>query len=316
MARLDLGKVVSEIVEVKTTIDDNCGVPSVTASLSGTQTEKVLNLDFKNLKGKQGTDGAKPVKGVDYFTEEDKKEFTNGINGSITAEGQKQLQAITSKGTEAVNAVTKVQTDIENILSNHGAEGNALSLNGKTGQQYDKEIQGVLGQYDGTFPLTKAEVNKVYLVPQTGKNYKCTKAYDGVQISAPNANFEDLSVLENSNRLSNLFKYTLVEEKISKLEEHKIDVGQLGHAIFESSNYQNLADGFYKIVSQRSYDGAFINYVDFQFENKKILKSFNLTFWSYISGEIIVNLNKQAIAISAHSSAFHNTLKVRLYRVE
>lgn len=210
MARLDLGKVVSEIVEVKTTIDDNCGVPSVTASLSGTQTEKVLNLDFKNLKGKQGVDGAKPVKGVDYFTEEDKKEFTNGINGSITAEGQKQLQAITDKGTESLNAVKKVQTDIENILSNHGAEGNALSLNGKTGQQYDKEIQEVLGQCDGTFPLTKAEVNKVYLVPQTGKNYKCIKAYSGTQISVPNENFEDLSVLENRNRLSNLCRRTFI----------------------------------------------------------------------------------------------------------
>lgn len=248
MARLDLGKVVSEIVEVKTTIDDNYGVPSVTASLSGTQTEKILNLDFKNLKGKQGLDGEKPIKGVDYFTEEDKKEFTNSINGSITTEGQKQLQAITNKGTEAVNAVTKVQTDIENILSNHGAEGNALSLNGKTGQQYDKEIQGVLGQCDGTFPLTKAEVNKVYLVPQTGKNYKCTKAYDGVQISAPNANFEDLSVLENSNRLSNLSEYkTLKTYPIGDVGDSYFEILKSGKQLWGYLFFRNRSNIPYKI---------------------------------------------------------------------
>ena len=116
--------------------------------------------------------------------------------------------------------------------------------------------------------------------------------------------------------LSNLFKYILIEEKISKYEEHKIDIGFNGHAIFESSNYQELPNGIYRIVSQRSSDNAFINYVDFQFENKKILKSFNLTFWSYVYGEIKVDLDKQAIAISAHSSVFHNFLKVKLFKIE
>ena len=116
--------------------------------------------------------------------------------------------------------------------------------------------------------------------------------------------------------LGNLFKYVFIEEKVSKRLDHQIDIGFCGHAIFESSNYQELPNGIYRIVSQRSSDNAFINYVDFQFENKKIIKSFNLTFWSYVSGEIRVDLDKQAIAISAHSGTFNDSLKVRLYRVE
>lgn len=113
-----------------------------------------------------------------------------------------------------------------------------------------------------------------------------------------------------------MFKYVLVEEKISKRLDHQIDIGFNGHAIFESVNYQNLPNGFYRIVSKRFPHEDLMNYVDFQFENKKITKSFNLTFWSYQQGEIKVDLDKQAIAISAHSGAFHDSLKVRLYRVE
>ena len=39
------------------TIDNNIGVPSVTVSSSGPDTEKVFNFDFKNLKGEPGKNG-------------------------------------------------------------------------------------------------------------------------------------------------------------------------------------------------------------------------------------------------------------------
>ena len=39
------------------TIDDAYGTPSVTITTSGTNLEKVFNFEFKNLKGKPGTDG-------------------------------------------------------------------------------------------------------------------------------------------------------------------------------------------------------------------------------------------------------------------
>lgn len=121
--------------------------------------------------------------------------------------------------------------------------------------------------------------------------------------------------LDYLNKIDNLFKYELVEEKISKFEEHKVNIGINGHAIFESVNYQHLPVGIYKIISQR-VDGIYINSVDFIFNGaKQIERPFNLIFWSYVNGEIKVDLDKQVIAISAHSSHYHHTLKVRLYRM-
>ena len=74
--------------------------------------------------------------------------------------------------------------------------------------------------------------------------------------------------------------------------------------------------GIYKIISQR-VDGIYINSVDFIFNGakKQIERPFNLIFWSYVNGEIKVDLDKQVIAISSHSTHFHQTLKVRLYRM-
>ena len=48
MARQDLGKIVSEVTSVNVTVDNNVGVPSAEASISGTLTEKELSINFKN----------------------------------------------------------------------------------------------------------------------------------------------------------------------------------------------------------------------------------------------------------------------------
>lgn len=188
-------------------------------NLSFTNDKSLPNPPTVNIKGPKGEDGINgndgtpgakgekgdtPVKGVDYYTEAEKQEFAQSINSSITAEGNKQVKAVQNQGTTSLQAVTKVQSDIEALLRDQAVEGNALSLNGKTGPQYDKEIQGVAGGYSGNFPLTSAVLDGIYLVPQTGKFYVCTKAYSGSNLTAPNANFEELSVWKNRERLSNL----------------------------------------------------------------------------------------------------------------
>lgn len=261
MARQDLGKIISEITSVNVTVDNNVGVPSAEASISGTLTEKEVTINFKNLKGDKGD---KPVKGTDYFTEEEKQQFTTETVGLVTAEGEKQVTAIGEKGTTetqkvtaegtkqtnsvknqgttSLNAVKKVQTDIEALLNNQTASGNALSLNGKTGVQYDKEIQGVAGGYSGNFPLTTADLNGVYLLPSTGKFYVCIKAYNGTQISAPNANFEELSVYKNRDKLENLSANIAINNirEITSYEEIK-----------------NLKRGFYNIINIKSTEDFF-----------------------------------------------------------
>ena len=133
---------------------------------------------------------------------------TEGINQAegVTAKSVEQIENIKTEGLKSLNSVREVQTEIENLLNNQEVEGNALSLNGKTGVQYDKEIRGVVGGYDGVFPLTIAELNKIYLQEKIGKFYVCIKAYNGTRLSAPNANFEELSVYKNRDRLDNLIQ--------------------------------------------------------------------------------------------------------------
>ena len=191
-------------------------------NLSFTNDKSLPNPPAVNIKGPKGEDGVDgndgapgakgekgdtPVKGIDYYTEQEKQEFAQSINSSITAEGNKQVKAVQNQGTTSLQAVTKVQSDIEALLRDQAVEGNAFSLNGKTGPQYDKEIQGVAGGYSGNFPLTSAVLDGIYLVPQTGKFYVCTKAFSGKSLSAPDDNFEELSVYKNRDRLSNLKGY-------------------------------------------------------------------------------------------------------------
>ena len=68
-------------------------------------------------------------------------------------------------------------------------------------RQMDK---GVVGGYNGAFPLTAASEGGIYLLPSTGKFYVCETAYNGSQLSAPNSNFVELSVWKNHDRLNNL----------------------------------------------------------------------------------------------------------------
>lgn len=188
-------------------------------NLSFTNDKSLPNPPVVNIKGPKGEDGVNgndgtpgakgekgdtPVKGVDYYTEQEKQEFAQSINSSITAEGNKQVKAVQNQGTVSLETIINIQKQIEQLLKNQEAIGNALSLNGKTGVQYDKEIQGVAGGYSGNFPLTSAVLDGIYLVPQTGKFYVCTKAFSGKSLSAPDDNFEELSVYKNRDKLSNL----------------------------------------------------------------------------------------------------------------
>ena len=68
-------------------------------------------------------------------------------------------------------------------------------------KDYDK---GLAGGYNGTFPLTAATKGNIYLLPATKKYYICIKDYSGSQLSAPNSNFEELSVYANRSKLDNL----------------------------------------------------------------------------------------------------------------
>ena len=75
---------------------------------------------------------------------------------------------------------------------------------------YDK---GLTGGYNGDFPLTAATKDNIYRVPATNKFYVCIENYNGSNLTAPNANFVELSVWKNYDRLSNLYTYEEIDLK-------------------------------------------------------------------------------------------------------
>ena len=215
MARQDLGKIISEITEINATVDNGVGVPSATATITGTATEKIVNIDFKNLKGDKGD---KPENGVDYFTPEEKKQFTAETVKLVTDEGTKQTglvgekgvtetEKLTAEGNKQINLViaeaNKVIEQLKSLIEGNPETSNAQTLSGKSRVEFERDTQALAGKYVGNFPLTSAIKGGVYLVPATGKFYICREAYSGINLSEPNGNFEEFSLASLDKKIDN-----------------------------------------------------------------------------------------------------------------
>lgn len=77
--------IAGKITNVQATIDDNVGVPSVEVQLGGTETERTITLNFKNLKGATGAQGVSGEKG------ETGQKGEKGDPGEVTAESMLTL---------------------------------------------------------------------------------------------------------------------------------------------------------------------------------------------------------------------------------
>lgn len=73
----------------------------------------------------------------------------------------------------------------------------------KNSKGLNDRLVSAVGKHDGDFPVANAVVGNVYYSELTKKYYKCKI---GGPAPMPNGNFIDLSILENLNRLENLFK--------------------------------------------------------------------------------------------------------------
>lgn len=83
----------------------------------------------------------------------------------------------------------------------------------KNSKGLNDRLVSAVGKHDGDFPVANAVVGNVYYSELTKKYYKCKI---GGPAPMPNGNFIDLSILENLNRLENLFKTEKLFDGLAK----------------------------------------------------------------------------------------------------
>ena len=107
------------------------------------------------------------------------------------------------------------------------------SLNNKENQLI-QNLNGILGQNNGEFPVEQAVAGNIYYFPRNQKYYYCLKSQTS-RVSVPNADFEELSIYQNRKKLENLQRYEVLdktsETKYTKLIFQK--QGLIGHLFID-----------------------------------------------------------------------------------
>ena len=108
------------------------------------------------------------------------------------------------------------------------------SLNNKENQLV-QNLNGILGQNNGEFPVEQAVAGNVYYFPRNEKYYYCLKSQTS-RVSVPNADFEELSIYQNRKKLENLFSFSNQNEiNIIKFSNVAIVFGTFKNIEFNKS---------------------------------------------------------------------------------
>ena len=100
------------------------------------------------------------------------------------------------------------------------------SLNNKENQLI-QNLNGILGQNNGEFPVEQAVAGNVYYFPRNQKYYYCLKNQTS-RVSVPNADFEELSIYQNRKKLENLYKIEYkTDYDVLTILNRKIVIGSL-----------------------------------------------------------------------------------------
>ena len=225
-----------------------------TANIQAVTEEGTTQVGLVRTEGEKqvGLVGDKGTEQTKLVTDEGTKQITAVGNkgteetGKVAKEGTTQVGAVQNQGSLSLDMLLKVQKEIEAILKNQEAIGNALALNGKSGPQYDKEIQSIAG---GNFDPDLMYLNdtgtktagKLYYDKNKSGVFKCIQTTTSTVNST--TNFVDVSSLENANKLENLSKEKKLS--ISLMDEQggtiKLNLYKLGKIVFCStvgSNFQ------------------------------------------------------------------------------
>ena len=226
LANLKNDKVSKNEVEATITpIVNNYVENTVKPSLDAYEKEKEQELDtFKETKTTE----------ITAHADKEKERITTEINNVAgTAK-----QSVTNEGTKQTGLVivesNKVIEQVKALVEGNPATTNALTLSNKTRPEFEKEVQGVIGEYEGTFPLTSAVQNKVYYIPTIGKYYRCKTAYNGTQLTMPNGNFEEISTSINSDKIGNLAR-NFIKVNINGMDLNTILKEGIYYAVFKNN---------------------------------------------------------------------------------
>jgi len=138
------------------------------------------------------------------------------------------------------------------------------SLNTKENQLI-QNINAVLGQNNGNFPVEQAVAGNIYYFPGNQKFYYCLKSQSS-RVSVPNADFEELSVYQNHKRLENLFK-------INNLKYDSGNIKILINQQWQNIGIIDISDKYINIVVFNFLGDKSLNY-SFHIDNLKFEKGY------------------------------------------
>ena len=129
-----------------------------------------------------------------------------------------------------------------------------------------QNLNGILGQNNGNFPVEQAIAGNVYYFPRNQKFYYCLKSQTS-RVSVPNADFEELSIYQNHKRLENLFSLNLIRTSQKKGYKFYEKPSHTGNYINVSDTFSNvdfcvispyrveLTDAEAKLINYQGFDG-------------------------------------------------------------
>ena len=111
------------------------------------------------------------------------------------------------------------------------------SLNNKENQLI-QNLNGILGQNNGEFPVEQAVVGNIYYFPRNQKYYYCLKSQSG-RTSVPNADFEEISIWANKKKLENFSKYEFKNnwERIINCDSMSAQIISVGNILVQILTY-------------------------------------------------------------------------------
>jgi len=138
------------------------------------------------------------------------------------------------------------------------------SLNNKENQLI-QNLNGILGQNNGEFPVEQAVAGNVYYFPRNQKYYYCLKNQTS-RVSVPNADFEELSIYQNRKKLENLFK-------INNLKYDSGNIKILINQQWQNIGIIDISDKYINIVAFNFLGDKSLNY-SFHTDNLKFERGY------------------------------------------